>query len=678
MSGGIDFAALAEPIARHLFGRPNPKLSTKKELRFGTHGSLSVEIAGEHRGQFYDHEAGTGGGVLDMIQHKTGLANGAAIEWLQEHGFVEAQPAEAKSRIVATYRYESADRTLMFEVVRFAPKTFRQRRPDGHGGWVWNLQGVDRILYRLPELLAADPAECVFVAEGEKDVDNLRALGVAATCNPGGASKPGAVGKRLPAFSAHMRGRDVVILPDADEAGDAHAQDVAAKLAGVARSIRILPLPGLPAKGDVSDWIGAGGTAADLRALAGRAPLYGEPQPYDGCSDQPDEDVAPPTDLLGLWDAGEDDYVIPPRGWLLGNAFCRRFLSSLVADGGVGKTAVRIAQLIALATGISLTGEHIFRRCRVLIVSLEDDRDELRRRVYAVLRKHGIAPQDVRGWLFLSAPKGIKLAEMRDGAPQAGALEKSLRDTITARGIDVVSLDPFVKLHTMEENSNSAIDYVCGLLTKIAIECDCAVDVPHHSAKGIATAGDANRSRGASSMKDAARLVFTLTPMSSEEAAQFGVSDGERRSLIRLDSGKVNIAPSSREATWFRLVGVPLGNATEEYPNGDEVQTIEPWMPPDIWGGFTPLLLNQILDDIETGLPGGVRYSPVRRQDVDRAAWRAVQKHVQDRTPEQCQSVIGAWLKTGLLVSRDYEDPTQRRARKGLFVDATKRPGNAY
>ena len=75
--------------------------------------------------------------------------------------------------------------------------------------------------------------------------------------------------------------------------------------------------------------------------------------------------ASPLSDPLGIWDAGNDDYRIPPRGWLLGTTFCRRFLSSLIADGGTGKTALRHAQLISLAIGNSLTGEHVFRRCRV-------------------------------------------------------------------------------------------------------------------------------------------------------------------------------------------------------------------------------------------------------------------------------------------------------------------------
>ena len=138
--------------------------------------------------------------------------------------------------------------------------------------------------------------------------------------------------------------------------------------------------------------------------------------------------------------------------------------------GGVGKTAVRVLQLISLATGQRLSGEHIFRRCRVLMISLEDDRNELRRRVYAVLRYHGIAPAELDGWLFLSAPKGLKLLFRGEkGAPQIGALKQLLIDAIEKHRIDVVSLDPFIKTHGLEENDNNAIDLVCDLLASIAI-----------------------------------------------------------------------------------------------------------------------------------------------------------------------------------------------------------------
>jgi hypothetical protein len=435
---------------------------------------------------------------------------------------------------------------------------------------------------------------------------------------------------------------------------------VRASLKGKAASVKIVHLLDLPVKGDVSDFLASGRTVEDLERLVADTPEMQEPEP------EPSAD-------LGIWDAGEDDYQIEPRGWLLGNIFCRKFLSSLIADGGVGKTALRIAQLLSLAIGRSLTGEHIFLRCRVLIVSFEDDRDELRRRVKAALMKYGVRPDEVKGWLFLAAPKCLKLAKMAEGEPQVAELEGVLRTAIKQHNIDIVSLDPFVKTHGLEENSNGAIDFVCGLLATIAIDTNCAIDMPHHTNKGLAPAGDANKGRGASAMKDALRLVYTLTPMSPEEAQMFGLDEGQRRSLIRLDSGKVNIAPPSSDATWFQLVGIPLDNATEAYPAGDHVQTVERWHPPDTMAGLDSRLLNRILDDIEAGMADGQRYSGANAAGK-RAAWLAVQAAAPNKTEKQCRAVIVTWLKSGTLITEEYEDPIQRRTRSGLRVAIAKRP----
>ena len=115
--------------------------------------------------------------------------------------------------------------------------------------------------------------------------------------------------------------------------------------------------------------------------------------------------------------------------------------------------------------------------------------------------KHGITPADLKGYLFLAAPKGLKLAQMVEGSPEVGILDKMLRDAITTYKLDIVCLDPFVKTHAVNENDNNAIDFVCGLLAEIAIDLNCAMDVPHHTNKGLATAGDANKGRGAQRRK---------------------------------------------------------------------------------------------------------------------------------------------------------------------------------
>jgi len=162
----------------------------------------------------------------------------------------------------AAYRYVDETGKLLYEVVRFAPKDFRQRRPDGQGGFIWKLNGTRRVLYRLPEVREGITSDrWVFVVEGEKDADRLAALGVVATCNPGGA------GKWRPEYAKTLHGAKVAVLPDNDEPGRRHARQVAESLAGLAQDVRIVELPGLPAHGDVSEWLANCGTVDQLEAL---------------------------------------------------------------------------------------------------------------------------------------------------------------------------------------------------------------------------------------------------------------------------------------------------------------------------------------------------------------------------------------------------------------------------
>jgi hypothetical protein len=332
-----------------------------------------------------------------------------------------------------------------------------------------------------------------------------------------------------------------------------------------------------------------------------------EPPPWE-----PDDDrgAQPTSGGLEIWDAGDDPGPIPPRQWLLGNQFCRSFISSIVAAGGVGKTALRLLQFISLATGRNLCGQHVFRRCRVLLISLEDDRNELQRRIKAVLdycaEKHlmtknelyNINRAELKGWFFCSSPKLVKLAEMQNRKRIIGPLEREIRVAVLRYKPDLLSFDPFIKTHALEENSSGDMDFVCDLLARLGIEFDIAVDSPHHVHKGLMTPGDADSGRGSSGIKDVGRLVYTLVPMSEGEAAVFQIDRADRRSYVRLDSAKVNIAAHSAKATWFHIVGQNIGNGTREYPNGDTIQVVEPWNPPDAWKDTTADGLNAILNDI--------------------------------------------------------------------------------
>ena len=168
----------------------------------------------------------------------------------------EPQSAEPIEEAVYPYRDET-DSVTLFEVVRYRPKAFRQRRLAPDGRVTWNLDGVDRVPYRLPQVVASDE---VIVVEGEKDADRLASLGLTATTNPSGASK------WRPEWDRYFAGKSVVIIPDNDEPGRKHAAEVTTMLPS-ARRVRTVELPGVKPKGDVSDWLDAGHTLADLMAL---------------------------------------------------------------------------------------------------------------------------------------------------------------------------------------------------------------------------------------------------------------------------------------------------------------------------------------------------------------------------------------------------------------------------
>jgi hypothetical protein len=263
----IEFAFLMREVASRLLGKPNKKLSNGKDLRFGTHGSMSIDIKA---GVFFDHENNLGGGVLDLIALKRGGNKEDAVEWLRQEKLL---PETEPRKISAIYDYVDEKGALLFQVLRYTPKGFNQRRPDGKGGWTWELGDVRRVLFQLPEVIAAVPAgKTIYICEGEKDCLNLRELGLVATTNPGGANK----WRRE--YSETLRGGDVVVTGDNDSAGRDHVAQVAASLSGIAQRIRVLDLAKHWAEcgegGDISNWLEAGGAVDQLTTFIDALPEY--------------------------------------------------------------------------------------------------------------------------------------------------------------------------------------------------------------------------------------------------------------------------------------------------------------------------------------------------------------------------------------------------------------------
>ena len=165
-----------------------------------------------------------------------------------------------RGKQVAAYAYTDESGQLLYEKIRYDPKSFLQRRPDGKGGYLWKLGDVERVLYNLPNVITqVGIGKAVFVCEGEKDADRLNSLGLVATTNQNGAGE-----KWRPEFSAVLGDTPVVILPDNDLSGIRHAWAISTQI----NNAFVLELPGLQKKGDVSEWLDAGHSKDELLDLA--------------------------------------------------------------------------------------------------------------------------------------------------------------------------------------------------------------------------------------------------------------------------------------------------------------------------------------------------------------------------------------------------------------------------
>lgn len=261
-----------------------------------------------------------------------------------------ADTGRAGREPVATYDYTGEDGDLLFQVCRFVPKDFRQRRPDGPGRWTWNLKGVRRVLYRLPQVRAAIAAgQRVFVVEGEKDVAAVERAGCVATCNPGGA------GKWRREYTETLRGADVVIVADTDAPGRAHARAVAAALAGIAQRVMTVA----PAEGkDVSDHLAAGHELAEL------VPVVAPPAPAEPAQDDTNS-LTHIRDLL----AEPDDAV----SWIVEGLLPAGGLSVLGGKPKGGKSTTARAIALRVSRGEPVLGRTTTQG-PVIYLGLEDPR----------------------------------------------------------------------------------------------------------------------------------------------------------------------------------------------------------------------------------------------------------------------------------------------------------------
>jgi archaellum biogenesis ATPase FlaH len=238
---------------------------------------------------------------------------------------------EPQRKITKIYNYTDESGNILFQTVRYEPKDFAQRRPDpkNNGNWIWNLEGIQFVPYNFPEVLKA---EDVIIVEGEKDADSLNAIGFTTTCNPMGA------GRWKPEYNQHFKDKRIVIITDNDEPGRKHASQVVKNLKGMTESVKIIELPDIPDKGDVSDWIAQGGTKEKLIEIIKATPEWEEPKENYSLSF-----LKKGSELINLECKVE---------WVVDKLIPKQSITLLHGKGGIGKTWISLILGNAVSKGI--------------------------------------------------------------------------------------------------------------------------------------------------------------------------------------------------------------------------------------------------------------------------------------------------------------------------------------
>lgn len=389
----------------------------------------------------------------------------------------------------------------------------------------------------------------------------------------------------------------------------------------------------------------------------------------DATADHDDGIIAQPLGII-------DPSMIPKREWIMENRFVSKFVTLTIAPGGLGKSTLTMQEAIAIAVGKTITGMKVNKPGNVWIFNNEDPMEELHRRIAAICKHHEIPLEDIANKVFLNSGRDRRLivAKELDGAvvftPDADALMREI-DRLQIR---LCVLDPFVRIHQVNENSNDHIDAVAEVFGKIADRTGCAFDLVHHTRKasnGATYTGDADSARGAGSLMGAARVCHTLIGMTDKEAEKFCLKPEDRAWYVRMDDAKANMLAPAERAVWFKRQSVTIDNRTSPIiDDGDSVGVLERWEPPSPSEAtrISVETASAILNKISAAWGEQNPYS--KSYNSPRYAVKLIREH---NIPDYAAKVILAtWLENGMVEDREYD---QRNGKRGLFV--CKFPGKA-
>ena len=506
-----------------------------------------------------------------------------AIEWLEAEGFIQPrqerqgrqetpprheEPAEqerppestpeAKPVPVKGYRYTDGDGNTLYEVIRYhfqnpdgsfvlgktgtPKKTFKQRRPDGRGGYVWGLGDVQHTLYRRQEVeRAIEAGRTIFLPEGEKDVETAEAWDLVGATNSGGAQN------WRPELAAMLRGADVVVLGDDDEAGRKRVDDVARSLRGIAARVRAIYSWGGPK--DVTDWKEAGGTKEQLLAMVEQLP---------------DWRPRPPSSKFGA--ARMRDLAGSPivYDWLVKGLIERGGVFMVAAEKQAGKSFFMMDMGMKVARGLEYCGRKV-KQGLVIYMACEDGKG-VKLRAEGYRRDQGIPEdQDLPFLVMDPQEKGAgTFSLMNDEAVDAFIKECLSWEEFYGIKLELIVIDTLsIATEGMDEINGAEVGKVLARVNRIAAQTEAAVCLVHHmNAEG-------KRVRGHSSLGNNVSGVIELRPLTKPQTNRNLppelIKDADGRMIRKAVLDKNKNGPN--KISWrFVLRQINLGQDADGYP----------------------------------------------------------------------------------------------------------------
>lgn len=460
------------------------------------------------------------------------------------------------------------------------PKSFAIRRQDGRGGYTWGLGDIAPVLYRLPELINPETDwQPVFIPEGEEDVDRVRALGLKATCNFDGAAAAGQRSKWRSEYNHHFSGRNVYVLTDNDEAGHVHGETIAGNLYQVAKTVKVVNLPDLPPKGDVSDWLDAGHTKAELERECLMTPIW-QPSRLSSVGDrvnvgidglletiEPAEIAKVLSPVSGQWgnastmpngsgglnaeinlEPAAAEYFtaqaangsspavgnlptsslprpmsellahrFKPQEYLVDRLLAKGHLGSLGGRPKSGKSWIGLQLAMSIDTGTEFLGRETLKS-KVLYYALEDGDRRVQARAKAL------------GWQPQNAAVLFTIPNLDDGqggyGPGVEEIARYLAD------FDLIIIDTLIAAMSgkTDERDNSAMGRLINDLARLAHRSDKAILIVHHTGKAANPDDIFATLRGASAIRGAydVGLILERKP-------------GEREAILHTESRDLDV-----------------------------------------------------------------------------------------------------------------------------------------